>query len=172
MAGSSPQLLQFTHICLASTCPKSGAVFLMWSRNTSSREELLHLTWSYSANAASDSICCLLQGHAASLWVCRDLWDILGKEGSAALVCLTTYLCALSLNLSCSATGQHFPCLFLHYPCNGRSLPCCPRCPFPLSAPGELWLSKHHHCIPVQQILNPSFASCSCSHLPSTAHSK
>lgn len=104
MAGSSPQLLHFTHICLLSTGPKSGAASLMWSRNTSSREQLLHLTWYYSpGNAAPENICSLLQGHAASPWTVHllrplgDLGENSGKGGSADLVCLrTSQLCAVT----------------------------------------------------------------------------
>lgn len=70
---------------------------------------------------------------------------------------------------------QHFPCLLFYCPSSGRRLLCRPQCPFPLSAPGELWLSQHNHCVPWQQFWippYPSFTACCCSRLPSTAHSK
>lgn len=78
--------------------------------------------------------------------ICWDLWRSQWKLRKRrfcrlGLYLRTSYLCAQSLNLSCSATHQHFPCLFFYCPSSGRRLPCCPQHPFPLSTPGELWLS-------------------------------
>lgn len=82
---------------------------------------------------------------ARGQFTCWDLWEISVKTQEKQV--LQTWsawgllICVKAFKLSCSATGQHFPCLFFYCPSSSRRLPCCLQHPFPLSTPSELWLS-------------------------------
>lgn len=146
----------------------------MWSKNTSSREELLHLTWCYfPVNAAPGSICCLLQGHTASLWAVCLLWEILvknsGKEGSGdGLPEDFLSLCTVTQSvLFCNRLA--FSLLILLLPIQWHKIALLSSMSLSTSSSrGALAFLTESLCA-CATILNPSFAASCCSHHP---HSK